>query len=312
MKPKIFRLQGPMQFNTASTGSILDDIGDFVTDPSNIIRAVSYMGWVGYLASFLPGILSTAAEVTVNTLPGLVRGESFSDAFVAEYSWRLSNVAKYIGNDKADKAITKELPKYTNDPELKQRVNDALKAARAANPNISPTAALEAVGLSPKDLVERCLRQFQSPNPEERALQCREDTIALALNVLAHENIYDTRLFDPITGKVVPRDLLVPFVENLKANSKPATRPVTSVPGKVAVGPNIQPPPPMAPGQLVPIPVTSRAPTVPMGSSPFNTGTGFVSSSDRGILGQLLTLAALTSPVWFPVYVWPKLKKRFL
>lgn len=75
---------------------VLDIIKDEVLSPRILLRAISFMGWPVMLAGYLPGFLGTAAEVAIHTAPGLLEGESFSDAFVAEYGWRLKLAASHM------------------------------------------------------------------------------------------------------------------------------------------------------------------------------------------------------------------------
>src|SRR5207249_4181953 len=100
-------------------GNIFDDIGDFLKKPvpSAITSAVlSYIG-VGLYANAVQ-VLSTVtvtSQVAVPlataafAVPGMVQGETFSEAYVAAMTKRLLAAARVAGVD-AGKEVGAELP----------------------------------------------------------------------------------------------------------------------------------------------------------------------------------------------------------
>lgn len=171
--------------NTGS--SLLDDIGDFVTDPQNWLRAVSLMGWTGILTDMLPGALRILAEATVHTMPGLVHGDSFSDAFIKEYSWRLKQAAEAFGADFADQQLNQGLKSITTDTVLGNEIKEGVQRVKDAYPDLDTMGALQKAGLDPEKLAA------------ERGL--RPDVWAQALNYFLHEKLFELTDFDLQSGK---------------------------------------------------------------------------------------------------------------
>jgi hypothetical protein len=68
------------------------------TEPTTWLRALPFMGWTSlFLDTFQGlGILGKAAEVATHLAPGLIEGDSVSDAFMADYGARLKLAVTYL------------------------------------------------------------------------------------------------------------------------------------------------------------------------------------------------------------------------
>lgn len=161
------------------------DVADYASDPSNWLRAISYMGWTGMLTSFLPGVLGMVADATVVAMPGLVRGESFSDALVAEYGLRLKRVAEAYGPQLA-KEVNGQVDTLVKNAALREEVQGSLARVRAMDPSLNLSAALKRAGCDPETLAQK--------------LHVRPDVAAMVLNVFLHRKVYEPSDFDLQTG----------------------------------------------------------------------------------------------------------------
>jgi hypothetical protein len=83
--------------------AIYDDVAEWVgdidlTEPSTylqLLKVLPYTGWVATLLDMYQswGVIAKGAEIAVHVAPGLIRGESLSDAIIADYGARLCIVA---------------------------------------------------------------------------------------------------------------------------------------------------------------------------------------------------------------------------
>lgn len=189
--------------------SIFEDAWDWavttVSDPTNWIRAITLMGWPGYLASLLPGPLAITAQRTLDALPGLVKGEDFSTAWLNEFAWRLEKYAYYTGitaaAGAAGGAITKlsaaQLTSAIEKAARSPATQLAVTAAIAKHPTLPKAEALRRENVTPEALAAaECAKAGADP-----AL-CRPDTHALAINYNAHAPIHNTvRDYDVRSGE---------------------------------------------------------------------------------------------------------------
>lgn len=278
--------------NSAAIGGFFEDLADYVTDPTNLIRLVTFQGWTSILTSTLPGLLGIAANQVIVALPGLARGEPFADALVAEYTWRLSNIVKYGGEEKAKQA-NQTFDQVTKDPALKQQF-EAVKQLKAEG--LSTEEALRQLRLTPDHLFERCTRQNQTPNAQETLDRCRQDMLALGINYHVREQVYDTRNFDVVTGKPLPSSLLE--LNKRRRQERLRIRETITGPGN-------------QPARMIEEMELGHVMAVPPGYVNAPMGSVVISPKPRGsILSQLLTLGIVTSPAWL-VLAGPSLARTF-
>lgn len=79
-------------------GVDLPIVGRVELTPTLVLRALPF-GWPTLLLDMFPawGFLRDGAEVAIHLAPGLIEGESVSDAFMADYGYRLKIAAGFVG-----------------------------------------------------------------------------------------------------------------------------------------------------------------------------------------------------------------------
>lgn len=204
-------------FELSDIGDFFEGIGrgafDFVTDPKNWLRAVSLMGWPGFLAASLPGLLGTAAEAALVALPGLAQGEPFSDAFVGEVAWRMKAYSLYLTANgfynaadaavQTARAIPEQIDRATGIGTEAGRLEQRVRDLKYMYPNATGAQILARLNMTPdkllQDLMQQCLARGEA---------CREDVQALVANYVAHAPLFNTKDFDLATGRrIKPSDL---------------------------------------------------------------------------------------------------------
>lgn len=141
-----------------------------------VLRAMATSMTGGLAATLGPQLASTAWA-----LPGLVRGESFDEAWWKEFSWRAEKTAQTLGSEAAGKAM-----------------GDMLKAA-------SDKLMDEARKAFPTLPIEDALRRFVdqtglTPEALARQLGIRPDVAAAALNLVLREMRYPLGNYGIATG----------------------------------------------------------------------------------------------------------------
>jgi hypothetical protein len=188
-------------------GDVFKDVAEYITEPitdvwnnpkRTIFRVASVMGWPGFVASFLPGALGIAAEKAIVAFPGLVEGESFTQAFRAEAAWRMKIVERYTlvkaaldYADAVDKAAKNpEVIAHVGKAEFDRLVDDLRR--RGFSEQAAVEQAIRQLKLTPGDLSGLCAQASGVP--------CREDAVATIVNGLLKRPIYDLGKFDLATG----------------------------------------------------------------------------------------------------------------
>ncbi len=214
---------------------IFDDVKSAVVTPSTLLRVLPFVGWPALFLDMYQGwgFLGKAAEVAIHAAPGIVQGDSISDALIADYGTRLKIAAgvmlggalsslsvevssalgtggveaaeaaarKAIGDENVDRIkgeIEKKADETIVQPFKRMVGTSDLQAQvgdlkRAGNLRDVQTADASAVS------APALARRFGT----------REDVAALALNTLAHERIYGVtpQSYDPATGaRIIPID----------------------------------------------------------------------------------------------------------
>lgn len=186
-----------------AVGDALSDIGDAFGD---IFDAIPGSQWVkglvnGPLRDFarstvgtvvlraiatsltggLAGVVGPQLASVAFALPGVVRGESFDEAFWKEFSWRMQKTAEVLGTDAA-KDVMGDALKWASD--------DLVNRAKAFAPNLSlPDAVTQLInqtGLTPEKLAAE--------------LGIRLDVAAAAINLVGRQIRYAMDRYDPKTG----------------------------------------------------------------------------------------------------------------
>lgn len=244
-----------------------DDRGRF------LLQAITVTYLYGPLAGTpLPGavgqvVVGPVVASLVWALPGMIAGESFTEAYTKELTEKIQGLAEYFGGKKAGELFANQLKGLIDNQQFK----DAMASVRARFGNVAGDAlkrSLVELNLTPEQLA----KQFNvSP-----------DVAAAAINHFFRENLYDINRdydkegdpVDPIAKERLRRDL----VEGFPAGIQPARH------------------------RLLRSVILARDPIPTDAGAPANQGPTF--------FGQLVTLAVLTSPLWFPIFVLPKIRRR--
>lgn len=149
------------------------------------------------------GPLTMLGMASVHALPGVIRGQRFGDAFLAENMRRVEQTAQIVGADAASAL-----------PGQWQEALEELEArARQFAPNLEPAAALDqlaaAMGTDAEGLARRVAAQ----------LGIREDMAGQALSLILDRPAIDSDAYDPVTG----RKYGAPPVPRFFARSRSAT-----------------------------------------------------------------------------------------
>jgi hypothetical protein len=263
-------------FNTV-TGPVKDTIGVMARDPLGqiVLVAVTNAMATGLAGVALP--VGGAAQVTIGpqvasviwALPGVVQGDSFTDAYAKALTWRVTKAFQILGP-----VIGQQVAQGIGD--------EFLLGAKDLLDNPTTRQALEQAKKTFGDLPEQEIdKRLQAQNLDPGAISAqtgaREDAAAAAVNAVFRKPVYDLDRYDLQTGKKV-------FVAPPPLPANPAQLPpgILNLPaglGHPAGAPTPQTPPP-APGTTV-----------------------FLPQRKSTFLGQVFTLIAVTSPAWVP-YVW--------
>jgi hypothetical protein len=142
-----------------------------------VLRALATTLTGGLASAMGPQLASVAWS-----MPGLVRGEPFDEAYWKEFSWRAEKTAQAVGTDAAGKALS-EMLKRTSDQLMDQ--------AKATFPNLPLDQGLkrlvETTGLTPEKLAAQ--------------LGVRPDVAAAALNLILREFKFPTDKYSFETGQ---------------------------------------------------------------------------------------------------------------
>lgn len=178
-----------------------DDRGRF------LLQAITVTYLYGPLAGTpLPGavgqvVVGPVVASLVWALPGMIAGESFTEAYTKELAEKIQGLAEYFGGKKAGELFANQLKGLIDNPQFK----DAMASVRARFGNIAGDAvkrALIELNLTPEQLA----KQFNvSP-----------DVAAAAINHFFRENVYDINRdydkegdpVDPIAKERLQRDLV--------------------------------------------------------------------------------------------------------
>jgi hypothetical protein len=231
--------------------TIFEQIGDYVgdidlTEPETylqILRVLPFTGWVGALASMFEalGFVATGAEIAIHLAPGLILGDSLSDAIIADYGARLcivvgAKVGAVLAGASSAAAVV--LGQTTTTGSLGgisgaglcgaalKKIRDA--ADKQLGPKKATAIAQEAELEVDREFNQAFARLMQDPafldlyrrapvGGSSKALDdfglgpdvigdrfgVRHDVTALAINAVLHERIYpvNARTFNVITGK---------------------------------------------------------------------------------------------------------------
>lgn len=160
-------------------------------------RALATVAGQGF-GSFLLGPLgyhplTILAMASAHSLPGVMRGQRFGDAFLAENIKRVDDTAKILGSDAAAAL-----------PQDWQRALDELQArARAFAPDLLPAAALDELAALLGTDAEGLARGVAAK------LGVREDMAGQALALILDRPVLDVEAYDVATGRKLgaPRPL---------------------------------------------------------------------------------------------------------
>jgi hypothetical protein len=241
-----------------------------------VLKALAMLTY-GPLAQALGGIAWFGPQIAsaVWALPGVIRGEDFVDAWAFEVKDRFEKLAQYAAPD-----VLARAKEYLPDTfrYLNRYVYDVF-------PGVPLEEGLRRLKLTPEQIYEN--------------IRVRPDIAALALNYIKGDNrLYPLEAFDVDSGKrptlggeYVPRpppgaplNILIPLRDKL-----PRGFSIKDLAGMVE-GPK-------------------RAPALPIQMG--GQQVSFASTTPTGVLKQLGLLVLLTSPVWLPNIVLPKLSRRF-
>lgn len=164
--------------------SFLEDAAKSVVGKALLGAALPF--WGGTLIDYLGGtnsILGRTAEVALTTTPGLVQGESFTQAFTSAYALRLKMVADYYSFGTADQVINKAYEKVSSDPSFRKAVSDVI--GKQAGQDLAE--GLRQAGFAPEDVAKK--------------YDVRPDVAAMAVNGQAHQNVHDLSDFDIPNGR---------------------------------------------------------------------------------------------------------------
>jgi hypothetical protein len=140
------------------------------------IGQVLLRAMAGSLYGGLAPVLGPQLAAVAFALPGLIRGERFDQAWVAEFSWRLMKLSE-IGGEELGETASEQL----------RIAGEALIAkARRQFPNVPIDEALRSLQLNPRDLAKE--------------LGIREDIAAQALALAQRQPFPDENDYDARTG----------------------------------------------------------------------------------------------------------------
>lgn len=245
----------------------------------------------------LAHIVGPQAASAVWATPGMIAGESFSEAYIEDLRKRLEGlvafvkfgppgaIGAYYGLDPAlvaslgdptkaaeyaAGAFTEDYTKLVADPEFRSFLEAEVARIAGMSPEQARLYLLE--NLSPDALAKRLRTRFP---------RIREDQIALAVNAFYRKIVFDVeKEFDLPSGR---RRSINPFVI---PSADPGRYFESTLPSTVEYG------------GLNPVPPAAR-PKVPVG-----TGTGGmgvrVATEERSFLQLLGVLAVVSAPVWVP------------
>lgn len=124
-------------------------------------------------------------------IPGVVRGESFSEAYAKELTWRTMAIVEWFGGEEGKKAaaeFTQGVTEILDRPEVKEGLRQFKEAFNLSGEDAQ--AKLKEAGLDPTSLSNR--------------YGGRGDSAAAATNGMLEKPIWNLNLFDPRTGKYLP------------------------------------------------------------------------------------------------------------
>lgn len=120
-------------------------------------------------------------------LPGVLKGDCFSSAYVAEFGHRLKQLADYFGGSAGlGDSVAAEVTQLVNDSAFFDFLTEAKQQAAALGVNVDTKAILRKAGADPNSLAKK--------------FNVRADSAANASNLVLCEQIYDTSSFDPASG----------------------------------------------------------------------------------------------------------------
>jgi hypothetical protein len=194
--------------------TVTGPVGDFVKGPlqdfskttvgETIMRAFSVaVSMSAYMLSPTLGPLTFAwvgptLAFAAWSIPGLAKGESFDEALVKEFAYRVAYCVSIFSKE-AGEAVAKALGPTLSD-QLTRALNEGKRVAQREFPGLNteeafrqlglkPEAVLQSLGLTPRQLTDR--------------LGIREDMAAYALAWIRRDPslIARAKTFDPITGR---------------------------------------------------------------------------------------------------------------
>jgi hypothetical protein len=185
--------------------SILDRVpgGGWVKDAYNqgqtwILAAVQTPmgGWMIDVVTNSVGIpallpIVGPAATALWAVPGLAKGEPFTQAYVEGFSKRLVQLAQYLAGQGASEAVQKQAADAMSS-QVQQIAND---------PNVQSAMGQIARQQSTQAIQDALVQAHLTPEEIASRFGARPDAAVMALNALLHQQVYDPRSYDIATGQ---------------------------------------------------------------------------------------------------------------
>ena len=224
--------------------TIFDDIGDWAKTGLGkaLLRLAAIAvptSWIGHLASYLPSTMQHAVSAMTTIAPGLLRGDSFAKAALAEYSYTAIRAATALAANpivlahagislpasvtaaltSAQKAVGQfppEVATVLNNPANQAAISSA--AADYVNDKVTTPIAnwLENPGIRELTSRAKAIRDREridldaaldrvGATPEKLGppANVRPDVASIVANYQLGEKVYDIDLFDAATGRPI-------------------------------------------------------------------------------------------------------------
>ncbi len=193
-----------------SSGNIFEDIGDVVSDAGDAVmnvtapvrnfvddvtRAIPGSQWVsekvrdfantGVGSMLLKGIATTMSGglgLVAFSIPGVIQGKKFGEAWLSEFSGRVLQTASILGSEYAKEALTDA---------FKQAGDFLVESAKTNFPDVPVAEGLKMLDITPQELAKQ--------------LGIREDVAAMAIELAKGLKLIDVeRDYDLETGNLKP------------------------------------------------------------------------------------------------------------
>lgn len=225
-------------------------------------------------------------------LPGMVAGESFTEAYVTELTWRIQGLVEYFAGRYVAK-IGQEASR-----ELGVRVGDLFGAQ------------LEAIGKDP--LFQQYMHEFKArvgdavgAELKQRLKDAKLDPEALSRRLKEFSQRFDVA---PDVFAAAINANFKGFVYDIDADFDVYGQPVVRGAGGRVLSPRT----PVSERVLVEqgIPIRGKRASDQIAVVTSTATPKALKKPKTAIFGELLTVSLLTAPLWIPVLVLPRLKKR--